>query len=710
MREIELAKGFGFTYGGRHSSEYGVRVISDPRTITPPLSPVTASVPGRPGEYWVRMDYGPAQIEVEVRLVGESYAGLQRMRRELADWLTPELGPRPLVFDDEPDIYYEAYLSETDALEQLLTYGTATLRFTVPDGFGRGPQVRHLLGAPDAVVQRNSVAWNYKGNDVPPHRARLVSEDDELLFHGGVPQFDPLLSFVLWQKLLIEEGTTNLIRDPLLGSMTPIGAPGAPWQWIQPPDPGKGESWTKEPEDLLECWAGFRNLKVVANGTENVGIEQEIRGGWQPGQAVSVQGRFAIVDYLQGALRFEVVAKDAEGNVILQVPVLTLARETREPGWSFLDWEFAFQEGIIIPPQASSLWVRIYAINQPRMTFYVAGLQLEAKPYMTGLAANPAAVDLEPIQDDTQQHARLGDRVTWPASVVNPKEGFIGLWVFPISPRKSGMVYWSTGRPVPQGGDPTSIISVYSEGDQLIVNIGNGISAYAVAVPHDLLRLREWNFIGVNWKENEGLDVLVNRTLFNRVYIGEIMVAEPPMPDGYLGCGPAEGAEVNAIVDMFYVRRRALTLEELEAFAAAPDFYLVPAMDEHMSYLLYLDDDGTEWDPEPGLTSLNRPYFSRGGTAPVWPTIEVRFFQAANGFRLEQLETQRYVQVNYTFVPGDRLVIDCERQVVLWNGWPIMEYLDLGSDFFELRRGQNAFSWPRPLAATVEVVYEPRYL
>ena len=686
-----------------------MRLLEVQRGVTPPLQPIADAVPGRPGEHWVRVDYGPSAIALRVRLVADTFAGLQRMRRELADWLTPELGPRPLILDDEPDVYYNAYLAETGALEELLTYGTAELRFVVPDGFGRGRLQRHLVARPDAYVRRSTPGWTYFGHDVPPNYPRLDDwGDDALLWHGGpsVFQDQETLMFMLWAKLLIEEETTNLLRDPLLGSTTPIGDPASPWQWIRPPDPAKGEEWTRDIE-LMEAWVGWRNLKVVANGTDRLGIRQQVTG-WTPGAPISAQGRLAVQNYVQGELRFDMVAQDANGTELVRVNVATIAENTTK--YSSVNYRFVSLDGIDIPPEAASLWVEIYAVGQPKMTYYVAGLQVEAKPHITALAADREAVGLRPFPDDMVQYVRAGEQVVWSPAVVNPKEGCMMLWVFPIGHRKDGMVYWSTGRPPHQGGDPTSTICVYSSGGQLIVNIGNGISAYAIGVPHDLLRLREWNVILINWRENEGLDLLVNRTLYERVYIGEIRMDAIPHAEGYLGSGAAPGAEINAIVDMFYVRRQALSREELEAFAAAPEQYLVPDLDPGQTYLLYFDDDGGGLDPDPSLKPLDMPYFSRAGTAPVWPVIEATFFLPTTGFRIDQLETLRYVQLNAAFQPGDRLVIDCERQVVIRNGWPIMDQLDLGSTFFELRRGMNSFSVGRPLGAVVEVKYEPRYL
>lgn len=123
----------GFTYNGTHSDVMGVVVTGIRRDLLPPIAARTITVPGRPGAYWQGYDYDIRQFEVEVFVRGASLADLRAKVRGIADWLNAHGGPKPLVFDDEPDKQYYAVLSNETALEQILWYGRGTLTFLCPD-------------------------------------------------------------------------------------------------------------------------------------------------------------------------------------------------------------------------------------------------------------------------------------------------------------------------------------------------------------------------------------------------------------------------------------------------------------------------------------------------------------------------------------------------------------------------------------------------
>lgn len=73
------------------------------------------------------------------------------------------------------------------------------------------------------------------------------------------------------------------------------------------------------------------------------------------------------------------------------------------------------------------------------------------------------------------------------------------------------------------------------------------------------------------------------------------------------------------------------------------------------------------------------------GTAPTYPIFKVTFIDDASYFRISN--GSEYVQFNRNFHEGDELIIDCEKEVAMYNtSIPLaMEYLDLDSDFFKIK-------------------------
>ncbi|MBX6361278.1 MAG: phage tail family protein [Acidobacterium ailaaui] len=124
----------GFTFNGRHSSEFPLIVNSKPRQIAPPISPKLLSIPGRPGAYDYGAEIGTREITIGVSIFGDNSSEYRSAIRQIAAWLLPLDGkPKQLIFDDEPDKYYLARLSGQTDLDELVTFGSTTLTFLCAD-------------------------------------------------------------------------------------------------------------------------------------------------------------------------------------------------------------------------------------------------------------------------------------------------------------------------------------------------------------------------------------------------------------------------------------------------------------------------------------------------------------------------------------------------------------------------------------------------
>lgn len=108
----------GFTFNGRHSSEFGIYFKSIDRTVIPEKRKKEFEILGRSGtlelpsnEYNKRFITGLIGV-----MQTEDFKDLRNQTRELARWLS---GTGLLIFDDEPEKAYEATIYSAVGIEQL---------------------------------------------------------------------------------------------------------------------------------------------------------------------------------------------------------------------------------------------------------------------------------------------------------------------------------------------------------------------------------------------------------------------------------------------------------------------------------------------------------------------------------------------------------------------------------------------------------------
>ena len=91
---------YGFRFNNRHSSEFGIHMLSNDRTILPAKMQQSYTIPGRDGTYDVGdSTYQARQISVQISFWGveQSMESLRERIREIAKWLS---GQGNLIFDD----------------------------------------------------------------------------------------------------------------------------------------------------------------------------------------------------------------------------------------------------------------------------------------------------------------------------------------------------------------------------------------------------------------------------------------------------------------------------------------------------------------------------------------------------------------------------------------------------------------------------------
>lgn len=145
----------GFTFDGKHSSEFLLLVNKKNIPLTPPIENRLQEISGFDGAWDYGVSYSPRPIEIDCTILAETKEELKTNLRKLAGLLNPRRGAKPLIFDDDPNVQYFARLSNQIPLEQFGALGTFTLQFTCPDPFTYAVNLRVGNFANDITIKHN---------------------------------------------------------------------------------------------------------------------------------------------------------------------------------------------------------------------------------------------------------------------------------------------------------------------------------------------------------------------------------------------------------------------------------------------------------------------------------------------------------------------------------------------------------------------------
>lgn len=126
---------YGFTFNNIHSSNMGLTVRTKNKPIMPKPKIATSSISTRDGhlDYSASNPYGhiifeQREISLNCSFIKKSLEEIRDCARSIAMWLAyPEA---ELIFDDEPDVYYIARVSNRLDLEQQLYRGSFQIVFS----------------------------------------------------------------------------------------------------------------------------------------------------------------------------------------------------------------------------------------------------------------------------------------------------------------------------------------------------------------------------------------------------------------------------------------------------------------------------------------------------------------------------------------------------------------------------------------------------
>lgn len=111
-----------------------IRVTDVKRPVLPPSLLTTETIVGRSGSFVYYKQHGAYEIPVSFMIIEKDQHVLRQKVRELASKLDTN-EPATLIFDDEPDKYIKAIVSDSTELDEKLAIGSGTINFFCPDPY-----------------------------------------------------------------------------------------------------------------------------------------------------------------------------------------------------------------------------------------------------------------------------------------------------------------------------------------------------------------------------------------------------------------------------------------------------------------------------------------------------------------------------------------------------------------------------------------------
>lgn len=221
---------YSWTYGGIRAETLFLQTTHVRRDILPPVNARTVPVPGRAGDQFVQADYEMRTITIDVFIDSTSMVLSETYVRDIAEFLDVTDGLKALVFDDNPNLEYQAVVSGNTDISQILELKRGQITFLIPDVYANAAAYISIPFYP-MEFSRNSAAVTLHGGS--HDSADFLIEDFDQGGHnptysiltdtniedidGHVPRYLYDTFYVLplpdtrIKGVLVEEGTTNLL-------------------------------------------------------------------------------------------------------------------------------------------------------------------------------------------------------------------------------------------------------------------------------------------------------------------------------------------------------------------------------------------------------------------------------------------------------------------------------------------------------------------
>lgn len=156
----------GFKYGGIHTNVYGIFAKSVNRPILPSMRKKQISIPGRHGSIDFYNDtYDKRIIDVDIKYKSNTFAEMRTNARAIAMWLYTYSSTKTLIFDDEPDKYYNARVLSSIDFASTMKLGETSIQFECqPLAYAVAASTQAKAWALDGDTDNYSNTANYSTN------------------------------------------------------------------------------------------------------------------------------------------------------------------------------------------------------------------------------------------------------------------------------------------------------------------------------------------------------------------------------------------------------------------------------------------------------------------------------------------------------------------------------------------------------------------
>ncbi|TVZ81294.1 putative phage tail component-like protein [Aeribacillus composti] len=117
----------GITFNGVHSRTFNLVMLTSKRPLLPENKDTYIDIPHRDGSILIP-DKSAKDIIIEVEFLIKRPANLYEAARNISRWLITD-DRVPLIFDDDPDYYYNAKVYGNIELEKVVKSGRFTVNF-----------------------------------------------------------------------------------------------------------------------------------------------------------------------------------------------------------------------------------------------------------------------------------------------------------------------------------------------------------------------------------------------------------------------------------------------------------------------------------------------------------------------------------------------------------------------------------------------------
>lgn len=194
----------GFSYRGKHSSEFGIAVKSKSRPMIPEQKMYTYDLPGMDGEYdmtecneYKRPMYKSRLFELDLQITADNLSELKRQASGIGSWLT---GSGDLIFDDDSGVVWKARVSSNVSFAPENRGKTAVMSVVFMVNMGSA-----VFNTAEGIILDNAIALD---SDIPFNMTDYFTK--QLNYGSNFVNIINIGDFYVKPTLIFDGGAENI--------------------------------------------------------------------------------------------------------------------------------------------------------------------------------------------------------------------------------------------------------------------------------------------------------------------------------------------------------------------------------------------------------------------------------------------------------------------------------------------------------------------